>query len=49
MHKQADHFLKLSKDLGFLLLEDDIPYASLFVIDVVPTWYNHIAEFLSTQ
>jgi hypothetical protein len=49
MHKQADHLSRLSKDLGSLPLEDDLPDASLFAIDVVPTWYNHIAEFLSTQ
>jgi len=49
MHKQVDHLSKISKDLGSLPLEDDLPDASLFAIDVVPTWYNHIAEFLSTQ
>jgi hypothetical protein len=49
MHKQDDHLSRLSKDLGSLPLEDDIPYASLFAIDVVLTWYNHIVEFLSTQ
>jgi hypothetical protein len=49
MHKQAYHLLRLSKDLCSLPLEDDLPYASLFAINVVPTWYNHIAEFLNTQ
>jgi hypothetical protein len=49
MHKQADHLSRISKDLSSLPLEDDLPYASLFAIDVVPTWYNHIVEFLSTQ
>jgi hypothetical protein len=49
MHKQVDHLSRLSKDLGFVPLEDDLPYVSLFAIDVVPTWYNHIVEFMSTQ
>jgi hypothetical protein len=49
MHKQIDHLSRLSKDLGSLPLEDDFLDASLFAIDVVPTWYNHIVEFLSTQ
>jgi hypothetical protein len=49
MHKQADNLFRYSKDLGSLPLEDDLPDASLFAIDVVPTWYNHIAEFLSAQ
>jgi len=50
MHKQADHLSRISKDLGSLPLEDDLLDASLFAIDVVPTWYNHITEFLiSTQ
>jgi len=49
MHKQANHLFRISKDLGSLPLKDDLPYASLFAINVVPTWYNHIAEFLSTQ
>jgi hypothetical protein len=49
MHKQVDHLLRLSKDLSSLPLEDDFLDASLFVIDVVPTWYNYIVEFLSTQ
>ncbi len=49
MHKQADHLSRISKDLGSLPLEDDLHDASLFAIDLVPTWYNHIVEFLSTQ
>ncbi len=49
MHKQVDHLSRISKDLGFLPVEDDLPDTSLFTIDMMPTWYNHIAEFLSTQ
>lgn len=45
MHVQADH---LSKEPGITPLDDDFPDAMLFLIDVVPTWYAHIAEFLST-
>ncbi len=47
MHKQS--FVETFKRPRFFTLEDDLPDASLFEVDVVPTWYNHIAEFLSTQ
>jgi hypothetical protein len=49
MHEQVDHLSKLPKNLGSLPLEDDLFYASLFMIDVGPAWYKHIAEYLSTQ
>jgi hypothetical protein len=47
MHKQADHLLRLSKDLGSLPLEDDLPDASLFAINVVPHGITILLNFLA--
>jgi hypothetical protein len=49
LHKQADHLSQLSIELGTSEIHDDFPNANLFSIGVVPTWYEHIAEFLSIQ
>jgi hypothetical protein len=49
LHKQADHLSLLSIELSTGEINDDCPDANLFSIGVVPTWYEHIVEFLSTQ
>jgi hypothetical protein len=49
LHKQADHLSRLSLEPGTSEINDDFPDTDLFSIGVVPTWYEHIAEFLSTQ
>jgi hypothetical protein len=48
LHKQADHLSRLSIELGTCEINNNFPDANLFSIGVVPTWYEHIAEFLST-
>jgi hypothetical protein len=49
LHKQADHLFRLSIELGTGEINDDFLNASMFSIGVVPTWYEHISEFLNTQ
>jgi hypothetical protein len=49
LHKQADHLSQLSIELGTVEINDNFPNANLFSIGVVPTWYEHIVEFLRTQ
>ena len=48
-HLQADHLSRLSTTLGTEPIDDEFPDASLFTVDVVPTWYANIATFLSTH
>ncbi len=47
LHKQANHLFQLSIGLGTCEMDDNFP--NLFSIGVVPTWFEHIAKFLSTQ
>lgn len=48
-HLQANHVSRLSKELGTEPIDDEFLNASLFVVDVVPAWYNNFATFLSTH
>ena len=50
MHLQADHLSRISEEVSMGEgIDDEFPDAALFAVSSVPIWYNHIAEFLSTQ
>ena len=49
MHRQADHLSRLSMEQSPDNINDEFPDASLFAVKKVPSWYAHIAEFLSTH
>jgi hypothetical protein len=49
MHSQADHLSRLSTEISPTSIDDEFPDDRLFAVSKVPTWYQHIAEFLSTQ
>jgi hypothetical protein len=48
-HLQADHLSRISTELSSTDIDDEFPDARLFAIRKVPSWYEYIAEFLSTQ
>jgi hypothetical protein len=49
LQKQVDHLSKLSIELDTGEINDDFLDTNLFSTRVMPTWYEHIIEFLSTQ
>ena len=49
MHNQADHLSRLSTELATEPIDDEFPDGLLFALTKVPSWYGHIAKFLSTQ
>jgi hypothetical protein len=48
-HLQADHLSQLSTELNPTDINDEFPDGKLFAIRNVPSWYEYIAQFLSTQ
>jgi hypothetical protein len=48
-HLQADYLSRISTELSSTDIDDEFPDARLFAIRKVPSWYEYIAEFLSTQ
>ena len=48
-HLQADHLSRIFTELSSTNIDDEFPDARLFAIRNVPSWYEYIAEFLSTQ
>ena len=48
LNVQADLLSRLYDTHDTVPVDDDLPDAMLFAIRVVPTWYEHIAEFLGT-
>lgn len=49
LHKHTDHLLRYSKEVGMVDIDDELSDDNLCIINVLSSWYVHIAEFLTTQ
>ena len=48
-HANADHLSRLTNELGKEPIPDALPDANLFVIDVIPTEYAELIQYLTSQ
>ena len=47
-HKRADHVSRIANGEAPIGVDDDIPDATLFKVEIVPRWSESIVQFLST-